>query len=131
MRDQKSIFAETDIDEDGDSGALKRADLARRVQEMTGGSRARARSLVDLMLNEISDCLVNGEDVKLSGFGVFQVRSKNQRIGRNPRTGEEVPIDPRRVVTFKASPNFKSAVNGETAPTVRSTRPRRKKSDAA
>ena len=67
-------------------------------------SRAQARDIFEMALEEISDALVRGETVKLRSFGLFAVRSKRERIGRNPRTGIEVPIKPRRVLTFKASP---------------------------
>jgi len=63
-------------------------------------------------LNEISDCIVRGEPVKLSSFGSFIVRSKSERVGRNPKTGEEVPISPRRVMVFKPSNVLKDKING-------------------
>jgi integration host factor subunit alpha len=75
-------------------------------------SRAQAKEVFEIALEEISDALVRGEHVKLRSFGNFQVRSKRERIGRNPRTGIEVPIKPRRVMTFKPSPVLAGRVNG-------------------
>lgn len=78
-------------------------------------SRAQARDIFEMALEEISDALVRGETVKLRSFGLFSVRSKRERIGRNPRTGIEVPIKPRRVLTFKPSPVLIASVNGRSA----------------
>jgi integration host factor subunit alpha len=75
-------------------------------------SRAQARDIFEMALEEISDALVRGETVKLRSFGLFAVRAKRERIGRNPRTGIEVPIKPRRVLTFKPSPVLVASVNG-------------------
>lgn len=75
-------------------------------------SRAQAREIFEMALEEISDALVRGESVKLRSFGLFSVRAKRERIGRNPRTGVEVPIKPRRVLTFKPSPVLSASVNG-------------------
>ena len=75
-------------------------------------SRAQARDIFEMALEEISDALVRGETVKLRSFGLFAVRAKRERIGRNPRTGIEVPIKPRRVLTFKPSPVLIGCVNG-------------------
>lgn len=77
-------------------------------------SRAQAKEIFEVALEEISDALVRGEPVKLRSFGLFSVRSKRERIGRNPRTGIEVPIKPRRVLTFKPSPVLCASVNGIT-----------------
>jgi len=79
-------------------------------------SRAQARDIFEMALEEICDALVRGETVKLRSFGLFSVRSKRERIGRNPRTGVEVPIKPRRVLTFKPSPVLIASVNGLSAP---------------
>lgn len=78
-------------------------------------SRAEAKAIFEMALEEISAALVRGESVKLRSFGLFLVRDKRERIGRNPRTGVEVPIKPRRVLTFKPSPVLNAAVNGMTA----------------
>ena len=90
---------------------VTRADLCESVYQKVGLSRAESAELVESFLNEVSDCLVGGESVKLSSFGSFIVRSKNERIGRNPKTGEEVPILPRRVLVFKPSNVMKEKIN--------------------
>lgn len=92
---------------------VTRADLCESVYQKVGLSRSESAELVESFLNEISDCLVDGESVKLSSFGSFIVRSKNERIGRNPKTGEEVPILPRRVLVFKPSNVMKDKINGK------------------
>jgi integration host factor subunit alpha len=74
-------------------------------------SRAKSATLIELVLKEIADCLERGETVKLSSFGSFVVRKKGQRMGRNPKTGKEVPISARRVMVFKPSPIFKQRIN--------------------
>ncbi len=98
---------------DGDMAqkTVTRADLAEAVYEAVGLSRTESAELVERVLDMIGDALVKGENVKLSSFGSFQVRSKNQRIGRNPKTGEEVPILPRQVLVFKPSNVLKSKIN--------------------
>ena len=90
---------------------VTRADLAEAVYESVGLSRTESAELVERFLDIIGDALVAGENVKLSSFGSFQVRSKNERIGRNPKTGEEVPILPRQVLVFKPSNVLKSKIN--------------------
>jgi integration host factor subunit alpha len=91
---------------------LTRADLAEAVYKRIGLSRSESSALVELMLNEISAAVERGENVKLSSFGSFLVRSKGERIGRNPKTGVEVPITPRRVMVFKASNVLRARING-------------------
>lgn len=91
---------------------ITRADLSEAVYQKVGLSRTESTSLVELVLTEISDCLARGETVKLSSFGSFVVRHKGQRIGRNPKTGVEVPIPPRRVMVFKPSNILKNRING-------------------
>jgi integration host factor subunit alpha len=91
---------------------LTRADLSEAVYKQLGLSRSESAALVELMLNEISAAVERGENVKLSSFGSFLVRSKGERIGRNPKTGVEVPITPRRVMVFKASNVLKARING-------------------
>jgi len=88
-----------------------RADLTDAVHRQVGLSRTDSAAFVESMLAHISDRLETGETVKLSSFGTFQIRSKNERIGRNPKTGEEVPITPRRVLTFRASHVLKDRIN--------------------
>ena len=90
---------------------LTRMDLSEAVFREVGLSRNDAAQLVESVLTHISDALVRGEAVKLSSFGSFMVRHKNGRVGRNPKTGEEVPIDPRRVLSFRASHVLKSKIN--------------------
>ncbi len=82
---------------------VTRADLSEAVYQKVGLSRTESAALVESVLSEICDCLAQGETVKLSSFGSFVVRDKGQRVGRNPKTGIEVPIAPRRVMTFRAS----------------------------
>lgn len=90
---------------------LTRADLTEAVYEQVGLSRNESATLVESVLNEISDSLVQGDNVKISSFGSFLVREKNGRMGRNPKTGEEVPIDPRRVLVFRPSQVMKDRIN--------------------
>jgi integration host factor subunit alpha len=90
-----------------------RAALSEAIYRKVGLSRAESARLVEDVLGEISDTLAAGEDVKLSGFGNFVVRSKGERVGRNPKTGVEVPIEQRRVLMFKPSLNLKAHMNGE------------------
>jgi integration host factor subunit alpha len=82
---------------------VTRVELCEAVYQKVGLSRAESSAFVELVLKEISDCLEKGESVKLTGFGSFKVRKKGQRMGRNPKTGTEVPIAPRRVMVFKPS----------------------------
>ncbi|PSC06529.1 integration host factor subunit alpha [Alsobacter soli] len=91
---------------------ITRAELSEAVYKGVGLSRTESAALVELVLKEISDCLAAGETVKLSSFGSFVVRSKGERIGRNPKTGVEVPIEPRRVMIFKPSNILKARING-------------------
>ena len=92
---------------------LTRADLAEAVYQEVGLSRSESAHLVDSILNEIGNSLVSEGVVKISSFGTFSVRQKGQRVGRNPKTGEEVPILPRRVLVFRASHALKERINGE------------------
>src|SRR5215472_13121049 len=90
---------------------VTRADLSEAIYKKVGLSRSESAKLVELVLRELTDCLERGEMVKLSSFGVFVVRKKGQRMGRNPKTGEEVPISPRRVMVFKPSAILKQRIN--------------------
>jgi integration host factor subunit alpha len=92
---------------------VTRADLSEAVYQKVGLSRTESAELVERVLGEICDSLASGETVKLSSFGSFVVRSKGERVGRNPKTGVEVPIDPRRVMVFKPSNVLKAYINGE------------------
>lgn len=89
---------------------LTRADLADAINRKVGLSRADSLGMVEAILDRMSDALAVGENVKISGFGTFLLRDKTQRIGRNPKTGVEVPITPRRVMTFRASQLLKERV---------------------
>jgi integration host factor subunit alpha len=91
---------------------LTRMDLAEAVYTEVGLTRRAAQQLVDEVFEELSRVLEKGETVKLSTFGNFSVRAKRQRMGRNPKTGVEVPITPRKVLTFRASHILKDRVNG-------------------
>ncbi|MGN6582132.1 MAG: integration host factor subunit alpha [Rhizobiaceae bacterium] len=91
---------------------LTRADLAESVYRKVGLSRTESAQLVEMVLDEICEAIVRGETVKLSSFATFHVRDKNERIGRNPKTGQEVPILPRKVMTFKASNVLKQRILG-------------------
>lgn len=91
---------------------VTRADLCEAVYQTVGLSRTESSDLVELVLAQIAECLEKGETVKLSSFGSFVVRDKGERIGRNPKTGEEVPIAPRRVLVFKPSAVLKQRING-------------------
>ena len=90
---------------------VTRAHLAEAVYQEVGLSRNESADLVESVLGEIVDSLTKGESVKVSSFGSFHVRSKGGRIGRNPKTGEEVPIQPRRVLVFRASHVLKERIN--------------------
>ena len=90
---------------------VTRAQLGEAVYQEVGLSRNESAQLVELVLEEISGALVRGDGVKISSFGSFLVRSKGQRTGRNPKTGEEVPILPRRVLVFRASNILKDRIN--------------------
>jgi integration host factor subunit alpha len=90
---------------------VTRAQLSEAVYQEVGLSRNESADLVETVLNEISDALARGEMVKISSFGSFSVRQKGQRVGRNPKTGEEVPIMPRRVLVFRASHVLKARIN--------------------
>jgi integration host factor subunit alpha len=90
---------------------LTRADLAEAVVDKIGLPRNESQDLVEIVLGEISTSLARGEQVKLSSFGSFGIRSKGQRIGRNPKTGQEVPITPRRVLVFRPSNIMKGRIN--------------------
>jgi integration host factor subunit alpha len=96
-----------------EAGTLTRADLAESLHRSVGLSRADSSRLVENILDHMSDALAKGENVKISGFGTFVLRDKGQRIGRNPKTGIEVPIAPRRVLTFRASQMMRDRIVGE------------------
>jgi integration host factor subunit alpha len=90
--------------------ALTKADMAEKLFEELGLNKREAKELVELFFEEIRAALENGRQVKLSGFGNFDLREKNERPGRNPKTGEEIPISARRVVTFRSGQKLKARV---------------------
>jgi integration host factor subunit alpha len=91
---------------------LTRADIAAVINRKVGLSRNDSARLVESILDHMSGALIGGANVKISGFGTFVLRDKGERIGRNPKTGVEVPISPRRVLTFRASQTMRAAVAG-------------------
>ena len=91
-------------------GTLTRADLAETINRKMGFSRAESLGLVETILAKMCEALGDGENVKISGFGSFGLRDKRQRVGHNPKTGVEVPITPRRVLTFRASHKLKARI---------------------
>jgi integration host factor subunit alpha len=99
------------------SNTVTRVDLYEAVYREVGLSRSQSLAMVELVLQEITDCLEKGDTVKLSSFGSFIVRKKGERIGRNPKTGIEVPISPRRVVVFKASVILRQQFNAKRSST--------------
>ena len=94
-----------------DSPALTKAHLSEMLHEQLGLNKREAKDYIEVFFEVIAAQLVEGQDVKISGFGNFEIRSKSARPGRNPRTGEPVPIPPKRVVTFKASAMLKDQIN--------------------
>lgn len=94
---------------------ITRADLAEAVYAQVGLSRNESASLVEVVLDEVADTLIKGDNVKISSFGSFSIRQKGERVGRNPKTGVEVPILPRRVLVFRASHVLKDLINGKNA----------------
>lgn len=94
-----------------DGRTITRADLAEAVYEEVGLSRNESSDLVETVLDEVADALIEGDNVKISSFGSFTIREKGERIGRNPKTGIEVPILPRKVLVFRASHILKDRVN--------------------
>lgn len=96
------------------AGTLTKAELAERLYERIGFAKRESKDIVDAFFELIAERLIAGEEVRIAGFGQFQVRDKSPRPGRNPRTGELVLIEARRVVTFHASPKLKAALQGDT-----------------
>jgi integration host factor subunit alpha len=101
---------------DPEAGALTKAQLAETLYSQIGFNKRESKEMVDAFFDIICARLVEGEDVKLAGFGHFQIRTKAPRPGRNPRTGEPVDIEARRVVTFHASLKLKEAVQAHPSP---------------
>jgi integration host factor subunit alpha len=104
------------IEADADLGfTLTKAELAEMLFDQVGLNKRESKDMVETFFDEIRGALERGESVKLSGFGNFQLRDKPQRPGRNPKTGEEIPISARRVVTFHASQKLKALIEGDQA----------------
>ena len=95
------------------SRTMTRAQLSESIYQEVGLSRNESGDLLEMVLSEISSALAKGETVKISSFGSFSVRQKGERIGRNPKTGEEVPILPRKVLVFRPSQLLKARIRGE------------------
>jgi integration host factor subunit alpha len=93
------------------TGTVTRADLAEAVYREIGLSRSESSELVESVIDHISEALLRGEQVKLAGFGTFSLRDKKERMGRNPKTGKEVPITSRRVLVFKPSQILRERVD--------------------
>ena len=96
-----------------DTAALTKAQLADLLFEQIGLNKRESKDMIDAFFDLVTDSLVDGDDVKISGFGNFQIRTKAPRPGRNPRTGEAIPIQARRVVTFHASHKLKAQIQDE------------------
>ncbi len=94
-----------------EAGTLTRADLSESLHRGVGLSRADSARLVEQILEKMCHALSQGQNVKISGFGTFVLRDKGERVGRNPKTGVEVPIAPRRVLTFRASQMMRDRIN--------------------
>ncbi len=97
-------------------GSLTKADMAERLFDVVGLNKREAKDMVESFFEEVRACLAENEQVKLSGFGNFDLRDKSQRPGRNPKTGEEVPISARRVVTFRPGQKLKEKVETYAGP---------------
>lgn len=97
-------------------GSLTKADMAERLSDVVGLNKREAKDMVESFFDEVRACLAENEQVKLSGFGNFDLRDKRQRPGRNPKTGEEVPISARRVVTFRPGQKLKEKVETYAGP---------------
>jgi len=98
------------------NSTVTRADLAETLYREIGLSRLESSELIETIINHISDELLRGETVKLAGFGTFSLRDKNERIGRNPKTGKVVPITSRRVIVFKPSQVLRERVDSALSP---------------
>ena len=90
--------------------ALTKADLSEHLNDVVGLNKREAKEMVEILFDQLSESLISGDPVRLSGFGNFELRDKNERPGRNPKTGEEVPVSARRVVTFRSGQKLRSQV---------------------
>lgn len=96
-----------------EKSTVTKADIVEKVYQKIGFSKKEASELVEMVFNQLKDTLCEGEKVKISGFGNFVVRSKKERVGRNPQTGDQIKISARRVLTFRPSQVLKAILNGE------------------
>lgn len=101
--------------------ALTKADIAERLFQEIGLTKREAKEIVELYFQNICEALKNGQQVKLSGFGNFELHDKNERPGRNPKTGEEIPVSARRVVTFRSGQKLRARVEKYTGTEVQNT----------
>jgi len=101
-----------------EKSTVTKADIVEKVYQKIGLSKKEASELVEMVFDQLKNTLQKGEKVKISGFGNFLVRAKNERIGRNPQTGEQIKISARRVLTFRPSQVLKAILNGEDASKV-------------
>ena len=101
-----------------EKSTVTKADIVEKVYQKIGFSKKEATELVELVFDQLKDTLCSGEKVKISGFGNFVVRAKNERIGRNPQTGDQIKISARRVLTFRPSQVLKAILNGEDASNI-------------
>ena len=101
-----------------EKSTVTKADIVEKVYQKIGFSKKEASELVEMVFDQLKNTLQKGEKVKISGFGNFLVRAKNERIGRNPQTGEQIKISARRVLTFRPSQVLKAILNGEDASKV-------------
>ena len=96
-----------------EKSTVTKADIVEKVYQKIGFSKKEASELVEMVFDQLKNTLIAGEKVKISGFGNFLVRAKNERVGRNPQTGEQIKISARRVLTFRPSQVLKGVLNGE------------------
>lgn len=101
--------------------ALTKADIAERLFEGIGISKREAKEIVEIFFHSIAEALEKGQQVKISGFGNFELHDKDERPGRNPKTGEEIPVSARRVVTFRSGQKLRSRVEMYAGKEIRST----------
>lgn len=104
-----------------DRSTITKADIVEKVYQKIGFSKKEASELVEMVFNELKTVVCEGGKVKISGFGNFIVRSKNERVGRNPQTGEQMKISARRVLTFRPSQVLKAVLNGEDVTNIKET----------
>ena len=107
------MSADNTNNKSSEKSTVTKADIVEKVYQKIGFSKKEASELVEMVFDQLKDTLCKGEKVKISGFGNFLVRAKNERVGRNPQTGEQIKISARRVLTFRPSQVLKAILNGE------------------